>query len=124
MLGITIALNTKVTAIEIKLLIEECLNKIRLCLKYIINNLKKSDLQQIQLEIAIDFILSKRSDEGPVIHSKIDYTEFMIYDNADEVREEGFSHFFPYIKFDWKHQQEVVILSLTVFIYFITNAIK
>ena len=27
-----------------KLLIEECLNKIRLCLKYIINNLKKSDL--------------------------------------------------------------------------------
>ena len=44
MLGITIALNTKVTAIEIKLLIEECLNKIRLCLKYIINNLKKSDL--------------------------------------------------------------------------------
>ena len=120
MLGITITLNTKVTATEIKLLIEECLNKIRLCLKYIINNLKKSDSWQIQLEIAIDFILSKRSDEGRVIHSKIDYTEFIIYDNADEV----FSHFFPYIKFDWKHQQEVVILSLTVFIYFITNAIK
>ena len=72
MLGIRIILNTKVAAIEIKLLIEECLNKIRLCLKNIINNLKKSDTRTIHLAIAINFIPSKHSDEGRVIHSKID----------------------------------------------------
>ena len=72
MLGIRIILNTKVAAIEIKLLIEECLNKIRLCLKNIINNLKKSDTWTIHLAIAINFIPSKHSDEGRVIHSKID----------------------------------------------------
>ena len=44
------------------LLLEEYLNKIRLYLKDIINNLKISDTCKIQL-IAINFISSKDSDE-------------------------------------------------------------
>ena len=34
--------------------VEECLNKIRPCLKSIINNLKKSDTWRIQLTITIN----------------------------------------------------------------------
>ena len=68
----------------------EYLNKIRPHLKDIINVLKKSDTWKIQFTLVIDFISSKTSDEGSVMHSKSDKTEFMIHENADEVIEELF----------------------------------
>ena len=53
--------------------IEEYLTKIRLYLKDIINNLKKSDTWKIQLTIAVNFISSKDdNDEERVMHSKSD----------------------------------------------------
>ena len=61
------------------------LNKIRLYLKDIINNLKKSDTWKIQLKIAMNSISSKDNDEEHAIHSKIDNIEIMINDEADEV---------------------------------------
>ena len=60
-------------------------NKIRLYLKDIINNLKKSDTWKIQLKIAMNSISSKDNDEERAIHSKIDNIEIMINDEADEV---------------------------------------
>ena len=50
-----------------------------------------------QLAIAINFISSKGNDEECVMHSKSYNTEFMIYDNADEVI--FFNHFF--LDLDW-----------------------
>ena len=61
------------------------LNKIRLYLKDIINNLKKSDTWKIQLKIAMNSISSKDNDKERAIHSKIDNIEIMINDEADEV---------------------------------------
>ena len=43
--------------------VEEYLNKIRIYLKNIINNLKKPDTWKIQLTIAVNFISSKDNDE-------------------------------------------------------------
>ena len=43
--------------------VEENLNKFKLCLKDIINNLKKNDTQKIQSIIAISFTFSKENDE-------------------------------------------------------------
>ena len=40
--------------------------------------------------MAIKFISSKDNDEEPVIHSKGDNTEIMIYDKVDEVIKELF----------------------------------
>ena len=81
----------KVTVIEIKTLsVEENLNKIRPYLKYIRNNLKKSDTWKIQLTIATDFISSEDNDEERVMHSKSDNIKIMINDKADEVIEELF----------------------------------
>ena len=86
-----IILNLKVTVIEIKTLsVEENLNKIRPYLKYIRNNLKKSDTLKIQLTIATDFISSEDNDEERVMHSKSDNIKIMINDKADEVIEELF----------------------------------
>ena len=70
--------------------IEKYLNKIRLYLKHFINDLKKSDTWGVQLTIAINFTSSKNNDDKRAIHSKSGSTEFMIYDNADEVIEELF----------------------------------
>ena len=51
--------------------VEEYLNKIRPYLKDVINNLKTSDTQKIQLTITINFISSKNdNNEECVIHSK------------------------------------------------------
>ena len=47
---------------------EEDLDKIRPCLKDIINSLKKSDNNIIT--ISIDFVSSKHNDEERVMHSK------------------------------------------------------
>ena len=52
--------------------VEEYLNKIRPCLKDIINNLKKSGTWKIQLTIANNFISSIDNDEEYVMHSKSD----------------------------------------------------
>ena len=69
---------------------EEHFNKIRPYLKAIINNLKKSDTQKIQLTIAIIFTFSKDNDEELVMHSKSDNIKLMIYDNVGKVIEEPF----------------------------------
>ena len=53
-------------------------NKIRQYLKCIKSNLKKSDMWEMQLTIATNFI-----------QSKINNIEFMIYDNVDEVIEKN-----------------------------------
>ena len=53
------------------LLVEEFLNKIKPCLKDIINILKKSDTWKIQLTTVINFISFKDDVEERVIHSKI-----------------------------------------------------
>ena len=54
--------------------IEEYLNKIRPCLKDIMNDLKmKYRTWKIQLTIAINFMSSKNYDEEQVMHSRSDY---------------------------------------------------
>ena len=69
---------------------EENVNKIRPYLKGIINNLKTSDTQKIQLTITNNFISSLYNDEEHVMHSKSDNVEIMISDEADEVMKELF----------------------------------
>ena len=43
------------------------------------------------------------------MHSKSDYTEFMIYGEADKLYKKFFNHFFLGIKLDWKHQWDIVV---------------
>ena len=69
---------------------EEYLNKIKPYLKYIINNLKKSDTWKIQLAIANNFISSIGNNEERVMHSKSDNTEIMINNKANEVNKRTF----------------------------------
>ena len=53
--------------------VEEYLNKIRPCLRDLVNDLKQSDTWKIQLTITINFISSKGdNDEDHVMHSKSD----------------------------------------------------
>ena len=54
-------------------------------LKETINNSKKSDTWAIQLTIANNFISFIENYEEPVIHSKSDFIEIMISDEADKV---------------------------------------
>ena len=65
--------------------LEEYLNKIRPYLKDIINNLKKSDKQKIQLAISINSISFIDHDEERVMHLKGDNIEIMMNDEADKV---------------------------------------
>ena len=51
----------------------------------IVINLQKYDTWKIQLTIAINFISSKDIDEDRVMRSKRDNTEFVSYDNANQV---------------------------------------
>ena len=84
-------LNTKVTVIEKTPVVEEYINKIRLYLKNIINNLKKSDTWKIQVTITINFISSKYdNDKERVMHWKGDNIEITVNDEADEVIKELF----------------------------------
>ena len=71
-------------------MVKEYLNKIRLYLKDIINNLKKYDTWEIQLTIAINFISSKDNGKELVVHLKSDNIEIMINDGADKVIKELF----------------------------------
>ena len=52
--------------------VEEHLNKIKPCLKDIINDLKKYETWEIQLTIANNLITSIDNNEACVIHSKSD----------------------------------------------------
>ena len=70
--------------------VEEYLNKIRPYLKNIVNNLKKSNTEKIQLTIKNNFISSIDNDEECVMHSKSDNIEIMINDEADKVIKELF----------------------------------
>ena len=65
--------------------LEEYLNKIRSYLKDIINNLKKSDKQKIQLAISVNSISFVDNDEERVMHLKGDNIEIMMNDEADKV---------------------------------------
>ena len=56
----------------------------------IILNLQKSDTLRIQLTNAIISISSKNVDEERVMHSKSNNTEFVSYDNVNEVVDERF----------------------------------
>ena len=56
----------------------------------IILNLQKSDTLKIQLTNAIISISSKNVDEERVMHSKSNNTEFVSYDNVNEVVDEHF----------------------------------
>ena len=51
---------------------------------------QKSNIWQIQLTIAINFISSKDLEEECVIYSKSDNIEFMLYHNANEVDDKLF----------------------------------
>ena len=63
-------------------------NKIRQYLKDIINYLKKHDIWNIQLTIAINFFCNRETDEERVMYSKIDNIEIIINDKIDEAMEE------------------------------------
>ena len=56
----------------------------------IILNLQKSDTLKIQLTNAIISVSSKNVDEERVMHSKSNNTEFVSYDNVNEVVDERF----------------------------------
>ena len=78
---------------------EYILHNIRLYLKDIINNLKKSDTGKIQLTIAIDFISSKGNDEEHVMHSKKDNIEIMINGKTDGVTMRGSDFEIDYVHY-------------------------
>ena len=66
--------------------VEEYLDKIRLYLRDIKNDLKQSDTRKIQLTITINFISSKDdNDEERVMYSKSDNVEIIIGDKEDKV---------------------------------------
>ena len=66
--------------------VEEYLYKIRPYLRDIVNDLKQSDTQKIQLTTTINFIFSKEdNDTGRVMHLKSENIEIMISDEAGEV---------------------------------------
>ena len=59
--------------------VEEYLDKIRPCLRDIVNDLKHSGTWKIQLTITINFISSKDdNDEEQAMHSKSDNMEIML----------------------------------------------
>ena len=74
--------------------VEEYLNKIRSYIKYIINNLKKSDTWKIQLTTAINFMSSKVTKEELAMYWTSDNIEIIINDKPDEVIEEFFKLLF------------------------------
>ena len=85
-------MNTKITLIKIRynLSVEEYLNKIRLYLRDLVNDLKQSDTWEIQFT-TINFVSSKGDrDEDRVMYSKSDNIEIMSSDEADEVIKKTF----------------------------------
>ena len=90
--------------------VEEYLNKIRLHLKDIINNVKQSDTLKIQLIIVINFISSIDNDEERVMHSKSDNIEIMINDEFIKI-------FFDSVKNRYQNNLELMKSSEFVFDY-------
>ena len=70
--------------------VKEYLSEIKPYLKDIIVDLQQSGTWKVQLTIEINFISSKDVDEKRALHSKSDNTEFMTYDNANDVADEHF----------------------------------
>ena len=70
--------------------VEEYLNKIKLYLKDIINNFKKSETSKIHLTITNNFVSSIDNDGECVMHSKTNNIEILINDEVDEVIKELF----------------------------------
>ena len=93
--------------------VEQYLNKIRLYLKDIINNFKKSNTLNIQLTISNNFISSIDNDEERIMHSKSDNIEIMINDEADEVIKELFGS----LKNKYQNSLESMQVSEFVFNY-------
>ena len=79
---------------------------------------------KIQLTKTINFICSKDNDEKHVMHSKSDNIEIMIYNKTDEDIGNFLNHFLINIRFDWKNQRKLVILSLIVFMNCIIKVMK
>ena len=73
---------------------KEYLDKIKPYLRDIITYLQKADTWKIQIITAINFRSSKHVDEERVMHSKNDNTEFMSWDNVNEVLMNFLNHFF------------------------------
>ena len=85
---VTILLNTNVMVIKIK---TYQLNDILInqtTPEKILNDLKKSDTQKIQLTKPIDFVSHRKTDEECVIDSKSNIIKIMINGETDEVVEE------------------------------------
>ena len=80
--------------------IEGFFKKTRRYLNDIIDDLKKSDTQKIQLTIAINFISSKDIDKERIMHLNNDNIEIMINDRVDNF----LNHFLVDIKLGQKHQ--------------------
>ena len=93
--------------------VQEYLNKTRLYLKDILNNLKKSGTWKIQLTIANNFLSSIDNDEEHVIHAKSDNKEITINDEADEVMKE----LFDLLKNRYQNNLELMKGSQCVFDY-------
>ena len=86
----------KVTLIEIKkkknkrIVVKEYLNEIKPYLSDITADLQNSGTWKIQLTITINFVSSENVDEEHVMHSKKDNTEFITYENVNDVVDEMF----------------------------------
>ena len=63
-------------------------------LQNIINCIRKTDIWEIQLTTAVNFISSKDNDEERVIHSKGDNIEIMINDKPEDIIEDPFQSLF------------------------------
>ena len=92
----TFILNMKVTLIEVKnkmnkrMVVNECLNEIKPYLRDITIDLQNSRTQKIQLTITIYFVSSKNVGEEHVMYSKKENTEFVTYENVNDVVDELF----------------------------------
>ena len=86
----------KVTLIEIKkkknkrIVVKEYLNEIKPYLSDITADLQNSGTWKIQLTITINLVSSENVDEEHVMHSKKDNTEFITYENVNDVVDEMF----------------------------------
>ena len=76
------------------------------------------------MNIAINFISCKYSNEEQTMYSKSYHIEVITYDNLDENIEKLLIRFFLDIKSVYKRKIEAGILSFIVLIYFISNIIS
>ena len=60
----------------------------------ILINRQKSETWKIQLAIAVNFISSEDVDEEPVMHSKSNNIQLILYDDSNQVVDEIASQFF------------------------------